>query len=95
MKYNCEACGKCCENVGVMLDSPQNIPRLEEVVNAFPYEANPDGSCPMLVDGRCSVYEDRPLICRVEELGVWLGVNEKDWYELNKKSCKILRNEKV
>jgi Fe-S-cluster containining protein len=21
--------------------------------------------CPLLVDGRCSVYEDRPLICRV------------------------------
>jgi Fe-S-cluster containining protein len=23
-----------------------------------------DGACPMLVDGRCAVYEDRPLVCR-------------------------------
>ncbi len=23
-----------------------------------------DGSCPMLVGGRCTIYEDRPLVCR-------------------------------
>lgn len=23
-----------------------------------------DGACPMLADGRCSIYEDRPLVCR-------------------------------
>lgn len=39
------------------------FPRLVEMVEAA--VADPHYRCPKLVDGRCSVYEDRPTVCRL------------------------------
>ena len=39
------------------------VPPLAEAVAAI--ERGEDYYCPALVDGRCSVYEDRPTICRL------------------------------
>lgn len=39
------------------------IPHASETLQAMADGA--DGECPALMDGRCSVYEDRPLICRL------------------------------
>lgn len=42
----------------------------------FPYKTDASGVCEKLVDGKCSVYEDRPLLCNVKELGKAMHVNE-------------------
>lgn len=39
-----------------------NVPSLGSGVKAMGYY--PDGTCPMLNDGRCSIYEHRPQTCR-------------------------------
>ncbi|MEP7273746.1 MAG: YkgJ family cysteine cluster protein, partial [Acidobacteriota bacterium] len=44
-------------------------------------------SCPLLIDDRCSIYENRPIICRTQGLPILLtdddGVDEVDWCPLN------------
>lgn len=39
--------------------------------------------CPMLVDGACAVYDERPLICRSHGLPVKHGPGAIDWCPLN------------
>ncbi len=53
--FPCTACGKCCKNVHL---SPQTD-----------YLNRGDGTCRHFDDNTklCSIYQDRPLVCRVEE----------------------------
>ncbi|SDD60109.1 hypothetical protein SAMN04488581_2635 [Mycolicibacterium neoaurum] len=45
------------DRIPVVIPSPQDA--LEAIAGGG------SAACPALVDGRCSVYEDRPLICRL------------------------------
>jgi Fe-S-cluster containining protein len=38
-------------------------------------------------DGRCSVYEHRPLICNIKVGGMLVGLDQKEWYQLNMVGC--------
>lgn len=38
-------------------------PRMPEMIENW--IADPDYHCPMLIDGKCSVYDSRPTICRL------------------------------
>jgi Fe-S-cluster containining protein len=59
-----------------------------ELVKRFPYKTTESGACEMLLDdGRCSVYERRPLLCDIKMGGVLLKVAEKDWFRLNAQAC--------
>ena len=51
--FKCDKCGQCCRN---LYKSPI-------------YEAlhNGDGICKYLNGNICSIYETRPLVCRVDE----------------------------
>ncbi|WP_372886337.1 YkgJ family cysteine cluster protein [Psychrobacter sp.] len=53
--FPCTACGQCCKNV-----------HLSELTN---YLNRSDGTCRHFDDktNLCLIYEDRPLICRIEE----------------------------
>ena len=42
---------------------PEWFPGVEEMHNDN--QANPDYHCPLLVDGKCSAYAVRPLVCRL------------------------------
>jgi Fe-S-cluster containining protein len=53
----------------------------------FPYKTDSSGACEKLVDGKCSVYEDRPLLCNVKELGAAMRVNETQWFKANALAC--------
>lgn len=53
----------------------------------FPYHARADGSCEKLVGGRCSVYETRPAICRVDVMAERSGIARQVFYELNAAAC--------
>lgn len=63
----CTKCGECCRHVGNS--------------KLFPLPTNPDGSCIMLKDGKCTIYEDRPLICRVDDLYNEGYINKKYSYK--------------
>lgn len=54
-RFPCTACGQCCRNV-----------HLSELTN---YLNRGDGTCRHFDDSSllCTIYEDRPLICRVED----------------------------
>lgn len=56
-------CGACCGPVNV---SPQEYARIARVVEARGLHPRAQGlSCPLYIDGGCSIYEARPLVCRV------------------------------
>jgi Fe-S-cluster containining protein len=68
---------------------------MQVAVDAFPYKAKENGHCEMLVDDRCSVYEDRPLMCDItraaEELD--MEMSKKEWFEMNTQACTQLQME--
>lgn len=46
----------------------------------FPHKWDESGACEKLVDNKCSIYEDRPLICSVEKVIEAFGVDEKQFH---------------
>ena len=69
-----ECQGLCAQSCGPIDMSPTERRRIEALGVTIPPPArlladminNPrGGTCPALTDGRCSVYQDRPLICRL------------------------------
>lgn len=82
MMFECDKCGVCCRNL-----------------NRSPVYADldrGDGTCRYLAGNLCSIYEDRPLLCRVDEsYDAFFRelVTREEFYELNYKYCRILKKE--
>ena len=54
-----------------------------------------DGTCKYLIGNDCSIYKDRPILCRVDECYELYFKNQlsrDEYYRLNKEMCKKLRN---
>jgi hypothetical protein len=89
----CTCCGECCRHIDNVRDFIYSNPEFEL---DFPYE-DYNGVCEMLDEnGRCVIYDDRPLICNREKLLRYL-VNRKqfkviDFINLNNISCQNLQN---
>ena len=67
---------------------------IKDLINRFPYDPNPDGSCSKLnEDGSCSVYEDRPIICNIDLMGQLLHQDTTEWYRINAENCNKLIND--
>lgn len=79
MIFPCTECGACCSSI-------EGIDFLEEY--------NQNGICKMLVNNRCSIYENRPLLCRIdqayEEIFSTL-MSKEDFFEQNAKACNELQ----
>ena len=59
MEYPCTKCGACCSGINLMNYN----------INYWGISLNKEGNCTNLTDEKtCGIYEDRPLICRIEEL---------------------------
>ena len=77
MKFKCSGCGACCMQSGKLGIMPDRG----------------DGGCIHLDDNNgCSIYETRPMICRVDESyeavkGIKESMSFKEWVVLNTKSC--------
>ena len=94
MKFPCTGCGQCCRRLDEILAglSKVNNPALQFLLEKFPYAPNPDGSCPMLQDGLCAIYNDRPMLCNLETIQRVLDVPDAVWFQLNAASCnKLIR----
>lgn len=78
MTFPCVECGLCCQRVGHL-----------------PLPSDDEGVCLNYdrASKRCLIYEERPLICRVEESGP-KGLAQFTWYRLNIDACERLDKEK-
>jgi Fe-S-cluster containining protein len=77
MDFPCTGCGVCCQKIRDTLNTAEamkSLPVLYEAIKEFPYEPKEDGSCSMLKDNRCSVYEDRPYCVMLENLESCLDI---------------------
>jgi Fe-S-cluster containining protein len=89
MSFPCTSCGACC----------RHIDRAKELINAnpelnFPYTWDETGKCEMLgEDNRCKVYDNRPLLCNIDEFMKFYEISKKKFYKLNINACHLLMKE--
>lgn len=73
MSFPCTQCGACC--------------RRAFLVPGFPLPVKPDGSCAKLVGNLCSIYEDRPEICRHGHSRKAFGMTPEEYNKFSAKVC--------
>ena len=75
--FACTRCGLCCHHAGDVSD--------------FPEPVDADGVCARYdrTARLCTIYEHRPLVCRVADLRPE-GVTEVDWFAANEAACRRL-----
>lgn len=81
--FKCSCCGKCCRSLG----------------NSYLYQEfdRGDGICKYLEGNLCSIYSNRPLLCRIDESYEALFKNfysKEDYYKFNYEACKNLQGKK-
>lgn len=79
--FNCDRCGCCCRN----LDKSEIYSELDRG----------DGVCKYLWGNLCSVYENRPTLCRIDECYklYFSNIMKIDlYYKLNMLECERLKN---
>ena len=76
--FGCTMCGACCRRVGLIIE------QLKEKYK-FPYDAKENGECEKLNDNKCSVYENRPDICRIDKQQTTMS--KKEYYLHTAKKC--------
>ncbi|MEL3908306.1 MAG: hypothetical protein P1P64_04755 [Treponemataceae bacterium] len=80
LMFKCSACGECCRH----LDKSKVYKSLDRG----------DGVCKYLSGNMCTIYKDRPLLCRVDEsFEAYFKdrMSKEDYYNLNYESCKRLK----
>lgn len=78
--FNCDKCGECCRNIGG--------------IEIYAELDRGDGVCKYLSGNLCSIYEKRPLLCRVDEsyeLYFKEKLSKEEYYDLNYSACKRLK----
>lgn len=78
--FDCDKCGECCRNI-----------RLSPI-----YAELDDGTgkCRYLSGNICSIYENRPLLCRIDECyEVYFSeeLSKEEYYRLNHEVCDKLK----
>jgi uncharacterized protein len=90
----CDGCTACCTSSQFIHIEPDETETLKRIPRSllFPAPQRPKGHvlmgyndlghCPMLIDNRCSIYEDRPRTCRTYDCRVFpaagLIIDDKD-----------------
>ena len=80
--FKCSQCGVCCRH----LDRSELYRELDRG----------DGVCRYLKGNLCSIYENRPLLCRIDESydKYFSEIYTRDeYYRLNEQACEILQSE--
>lgn len=80
--FKCDKCGACCRN----LNQSEFYSDLDRG----------DGICKYLVGNLCSIYESRPLLCRVDECYNKFFINtmpRHEFYKLNYNVCNELKKQ--
>lgn len=80
--FICDKCGECCKKLNKS--------------SVYDELHNGDGVCRYLVGNLCSIYEDRPLLCRIDESYEILfkqTMDKSEYYKLNYKFCDKLKKQ--
>lgn len=78
--FQCNQCGLCCKNLNLS-------PVYAELDRG-------DGACKYLRDNLCSIYNDRPLLCRIDESYEAFfkdSFSKEEYYKLNYEMCDKLK----
>lgn len=78
--FECDKCGECCRNL--------------QMSDIYKDLDSGDGTCKYLKGNLCSIYENRPLKCRVDEsYDCYFSedMTREEFYEQNYKVCKELK----
>lgn len=79
----CDGCTACCTSSQFVHVAPDEVETLSRIPSALLFPApnlppghvvlgyDERGSCPMLIDGRCSIYEQRPRTCRTYDCRIF------------------------
>lgn len=83
MSFPCTRCGLCCQNI-------KHVPELNDFHNG-------DGHCLYFkADVGCTIYQERPLVCRVDEGYQQLfenKISKKNFYLKNAEVCNYMQLE--
>ncbi len=77
--FPCTSCGACCSFI-------EGIEFLSEYNN--------NGQCSKLVDNKCTIYESRPLLCRIDESYEQIFstlMTQEEFYMQNALACNVLQ----
>lgn len=80
--FECDKCGCCCRH----LDKSELYKELDRG----------DGICRYLEGNICSIFETRPVLCRVDlsyDLYFKDYMDREEYYRLNRETCKKLKEE--
>lgn len=80
--FPCNKCGACCRNLKL---SP-----------LYAQLDRGDGVCIYLAGNLCSIYDNRPLLCRVDECYEKYfkeAISVEEYYRLNQESCQKLQKQ--
>lgn len=78
--FKCDMCGECCRNIGVSL--------------LYKELDDGNGVCKYLNGNLCSIYYNRPLLCRVDEsYNAFFKnyISKEEYYRLNYELCDKLK----
>jgi Fe-S-cluster containining protein len=78
--FKCDCCGECCRN----LDKSDLYKELNRG----------DGVCKFLMENLCSIYDNRPLLCRIDDsYDIYFKdrYTKEEYYKLNYEVCKKLQ----
>ena len=81
--FQCDKCGMCCRNL-----------YLSELYSDLD---RGDGVCKYLKGNLCSIYENRPLKCRVDdsyEIYFKSVMTREEYDRMNQEACKLLKQTK-
>lgn len=81
MMFICDKCGECCRNL--------NLSWVYHKLDRG------DGVCRFLDGNLCSIYETRPLLCRIDESYETLfkeKMDKEDYYRLNYAICNKIKS---
>lgn len=89
MKFRCSGCGECCKHINVAVENTKHLKELE-----FPYKWDESGRCDKLgEDNRCTVYNNRPLLCNIDKFIKVFKIDKDKFYDMNIKACNDLMDD--
>lgn len=80
--FECDKCGSCCRNINKSL--------------IYKDLDRGDGICKYLKGNLCSIYKNRPQICRIDECFYDFfqsDISLEEYYRLNYESCNNLKKQ--
>lgn len=94
--YPCTSCGICCTKVSTAVSNIDNLAKAYNIPIEdlqFPYSWDESGKCNMLIDNKCSVYYNRPLMCSIDKFIEVANLDKEEFYKENIKVCNSLMDE--